>query len=200
MSETRFFQIKPLAQTFTKAPTLVKTCVVAILLAGCSHFPASQQQPRAADPQMVAQPDRVTLMLADAADRAASALQNLAAVEQARTPVEPAGTIPNAPTELRRAVSIQWTGPVEPILKQLANRASYSYSTVGDKPPVPIVVDVNAQGQPVIEVLRSVGLQSGGRAKVVVDSQQKAVELHYAPVNQSGTALRTSENTAQSDQ
>ncbi len=132
--------------------------------------------------QIVASPDKVSLMLAEAADKASNALETLAAVEQSRAPAIAVEPIHNAPPELRRAMTINWIGPAEPLLKQLADRASYSFITVGDKPPVPLVVNIDKENTPVIDIMRSAGLQLGLRADVKVDSIQKMVELHYAPV------------------
>lgn len=132
-------------------------------------------------PNLVASPDKVSMMLADAADRASVALETLAAVEQARTPEASVAPIENAPAELRRAITVNWVGPVEPIAEKLASRAGYVFQPVGTPPPVPLVVSVDAENIPVIDVLRSLGLQLGARADVKVDGQRRMVEIHYAP-------------------
>lgn len=129
----------------------------------------------------MAQPDKVSMMLAQAADRASNALETLAAVEQKRTPSANVSAIQGAPAELRRAVTINWIGPVDQITKMLADRASYSFVALGNEPATPVVVSVNVTNKPVIEILRSIGLQLGARADVHVDSAVKLVELRYAP-------------------
>lgn len=134
------------------------------------------------EPQVVASPDKVSLMLAEAADKAATSLENLAAIEQARSPAVAVQPIHNAPPELMRAMTIRWVGPADQLVKKLSERASYSFLTVGDRPPVPIVVTIDAQNETVIDILRDAGLQLGVRADVKVDSVSRIVELHYAPV------------------
>lgn len=134
-----------------------------------------------AHPQMVASPDSVSAMLAEAADRASLSLEKLAAIEHSRAPnaaIAPAG---NAPQELTRAVTVNWVGPVEPIAKTMAERAGYSFMPIGSPPPVPVVVSIDVENRPVIDVLRDIGLQLGVRGDVKVDSGQKIVELHYPP-------------------
>jgi defect-in-organelle-trafficking protein DotD len=131
--------------------------------------------------QVAAPPDSVSAMLADAADRASSALETLAAVEQARTPAASVAPVGNAPTELRRAITVNWVGPVEPITKTLADRAGYSFVTAGSPPPVPLVVSIDVENKPVIDVLRDIGLQLGTHADVRVDSTQRVVEITYPP-------------------
>jgi defect-in-organelle-trafficking protein DotD len=120
-------------------------------------------------------------MLASAADRSANALETLAAVENTRTPHAAAAPVANAPPELRRAITVNWIGPVEPITKKLAERSGYSFQTIGNAPPVPVVVSIDVENRPVIDLLRDIGLQLGNRGDVKVNSDQKIVEIHYPP-------------------
>lgn len=161
-------------QTFS----LLSLCAAAILLSACGRSSVSFS---GGNPQLVADPDNVSAMLADAADRAANSLEKLAAVEYAKSPGVAVASVADAPIELRRAITVNWVGPVEPILETLANRSSYSFMVVGAPPPIPIVVSIDAENQPVIEVLRDVGLQMGLRADVKVDAQRRVVEVHYSP-------------------
>lgn len=135
------------------------------------------------DQQLVAEPDPVALRLAAAVDKASSALQTLASVEQARNPGISVQAAPDAPRELRRTISIDWVGPIEPLTRTLADRAGYKVQVNGDKPPVPVVVSVTAREKSVVEVLRDLGLQAGLRADIVVDTERRIVELNYAPVS-----------------
>ena len=146
---------------------------------GCTP-PAYKAKER--DPQVVSSPDRVSLMLAEAADKASNALETLAAVEQSRSPAVGVQPIHNAPPELMRAMTITWIGPAEQLVKKLADRASYTFLAVGDRPPIPLTVNVDVQNEPVIDILRDVGLQLGVRADVKVDSTRRMIEVHYAPV------------------
>lgn len=158
-------------------------CVVAALaLAGCGTWNPMARTPDS-KPQLVAEPDKTSLMIADAADRATRALESLAAVEQVRTPsaAAAAAMIPNAPPELQRAVTFSWSGPVEPVTQDIASRAGYTFRTVGDQPPAPILITLDVYNQPMIEVLRSIGLQMGSRADLKLDANRRAVEIIYAP-------------------
>lgn len=120
-------------------------------------------------------------MLAQAADRASVALETLAAVEQSRAPDMEVGPVEDAPAALKRAISVNWIGPVEPITQRLADRASYNFQTVGTPPPVPLVVSLDVENKPVIDILRSIGLQLGARGDISVDAVNEVVEIHYAP-------------------
>jgi defect-in-organelle-trafficking protein DotD len=152
------------------------------VLAACGAIALSACQLPERNAQVVASPDKVSLMLAEAADKASNSLQTLAAIEQDRSPAVAVQPITNAPEELSRAVTLTWVGPPEQVLRKLADRASYNFVTLGNRPPVPLVVNIDVQNKPVIEVLRDIGLQLGVRGDVKVDSEQKMIELHYAPV------------------
>lgn len=157
----------------------------AFLLTGCEAVTPSFSD---GSPQLVASPDNVSAMLADAADRASTALETLAAVEYARSPSTVVAPIGDAPVELRRAITVNWIGPAETLAKTLADRASYSFQTIGSAPPAPVVVSVDVENKPIIDVLRDIGLQLGARGDVRVDSARHVVEIHYPPTTGGGGA------------
>ena len=159
-------------------PSLKILLASVVLLTGCE---TANEAFSGDSPQLVAAPDSVSAMLADAADRAATSLETLAAVEYARSPGVAVSTIDQAPPELRRSITINWVGPVEPITKTLADRAGYSFLAIGSTPPVPLVVSLDIQNRPIIDVLRDLGLQLGMRADIKVDAERRVVEIHYAP-------------------
>ncbi len=155
---------------------LFPVLAMAMLLSAC------QGQIVREDPQVVVEPQRTDLMLADAADRATKALETLATIENARAGGVGDAGIPNAPTELRRSITLAWNGPIEPVTRMLADRASYVFQTVGDPPVTPILVNVDVRGQQLVTVLRSIGLQMGTRGTLKVDPNRRVIEISYAPV------------------
>jgi defect-in-organelle-trafficking protein DotD len=142
---------------------------------GCTQYKVDQQ--------LVAEPDPVALRLSSAVDKATAALQTLASVEQARNPGVSLQMPPTAPVELRRIVSVDWTGPIEPIAKSMADRAGYQMHVNGQRPPTPIIISLVAREKSVVEVLRDIGLQAGQHADVVVDPEHRLVEVNYAPIS-----------------
>lgn len=151
-----------------------------ILLTGCSSD--GPMTFSGGSPQIVASPDKVSAMLADSADRASNALETLAAVERARTPAASTAPLDNVPAELRRAITVNWVGPIEPIAKTLADRAGYGFIVIGSTPSTPAVVSLDSENGRVIDALRDIGLQLGMRGDLKVDARRKMVEIHYAPV------------------
>ena len=147
------------------------------LTSGCS----STQTFSSSSPQIVASPDSVSIMLAESADRASTALETLAAVEQARTPATSMSPIDDVPQELRRTITVNWVGTIEPIAKTLADRAGYSFLVLGNEPSIPVVVSVDAVNSRVVDILRDIGLQLGKRGDVKVDARSRMVEIYYSP-------------------
>ena len=77
-------------------PVAVLSAIATLTLAGC-------QMPER-NAQVVASPDKVSLMLAEAADKASSSLEALAAIEQKKSPGVAVAPINNVPEELARAI------------------------------------------------------------------------------------------------
>lgn len=163
--------------------TLVLPLVV-LGLAGCSTVKGQQPVDDTRVEAVSANPadsTAITARLAEAAQRTATALENLASVEQARTPELHTPIVTDAPEELRLLLTVQWTGPWENLLKTMAERVNYEFRVIGKPTPTPIIVTVDAKQQPFVDVLRNIGLQAAGRADLVLDSRSKVVEVRYAP-------------------
>ena len=138
-------------------------------------------------------PDPVEVRLADAAERAEAALTALARVRAAEAPPPapgPPAEVPGyspVPAALRRAVTLDWIGPVEVLAGTLAARAGYRFAEAGAAPARPVMVAVAAKNAPLIEVLRDAGLQAGAAATLIVDAGQRTVRLDWTPAAESGS-------------
>ena len=146
---------------------------LAVALSACTSSDAYK------NPQVVADPDKVSVMLAQAADRASTALETLAAIEQTRTPGAVEHPVTNIPAELRRGITINWTGPAENALETIAGRASYKFIALGEAPANELIVSLDIENKSIFDVLRSIGLQMGTRADVHINSDTETVELKY---------------------
>src|SRR5882757_3311740 len=95
-------------------------------LAAC----ASQEPPTITP--VAAEPDIVTVKLAQAADKASQALTSIAGIEQARSPTSPPlEDYSNAPTNLMQPVTLRWSGPIEPVVRTMAEHAGYKFRVKG---------------------------------------------------------------------
>ena len=156
-----------------------------ILVAACDHPSSSSVTPIATEP------DIVTVKLAQAADKASEALDNIAGIEQQQSPAAPPiENYTNAPSNLMQPVSVRWSGPIEEISKTLAERAGLRFRVKGNIPAVPLTVTVDAYQQPIMHVLRDIGLQAGHRADLAVNASEGVIEIRYAPGDQSVSGLK----------
>ena len=143
-------------------------------LAGCVSWTSGP--PPVAAPA-AANSDPAEMRLVEAVERAERALAALA-----RTLPDPSSALPpvdGVPEELRRAVTLDWTGPVEALTADLARRAGYRFAEAGRPPARPPIVAVAAKGEPLIAVLRDLGLRAGEAATLTVDAANRTVLLDW---------------------
>lgn len=125
-----------------------------------------------------ARPDPAETRLVEAVERAERALASLA-----RAALEPEPGLPDAgslPAALRAPVTLDWAGPVEALAETLARRAGYRFAEAGRPPARPLIVTVEAEGKPLIAVLRDAGLRAGSAATLTVDAAARTVLLDWA--------------------
>ena len=123
------------------------------------------------------------VQIAQAAVASSQSLQTMAEVEQAAmTPKAPIANPDPKSYGMGQVVSIDWSGPIEPLLKQIAQMTGYQLDVVGKHPAIPVLVDVYARNQPVGSILRNAAYQADSRADVIVHPRQKLIELRYANV------------------
>ncbi|MGE3769682.1 MAG: DotD/TraH family lipoprotein [Bdellovibrionales bacterium] len=154
------------------------------LLAACGSmgdWGAQPDQPAAsAAAPAVAAPDTVTLRLAEAAEKAATALNTISGVEQMRSPAPDVDDYSAAPPELMEPVTITWVGPAEQFLQMMAARAGYQFRVLGARPTASVTITVDEYQQPLIKLVKSAALQMTGRADIVLDASHRALEMRYA--------------------
>lgn len=144
------------------------------LIAGCAQFEPAVRP-------VATEPDLIGERIAQSAEKAAAALDEIAGIEQHRTPVQQVPDYLDAPTNFTQPITVKWTGPVDQIVRTLANMAGATLSIKGKTPPVPVLVNVDVYQESLIQVLRDIGLQAGSRADLSVDSQHSNIEIRYAP-------------------
>jgi len=151
------------------------------LLASCA---AKNEDRLIGNPNGVAyiQNDNVSMQLAIAAKKASNAIVELAEIEKRRTPVDKAPDLNNVPRILMQPMTITWNGPLSAIVKTIANKAEYGYLEMGVKTSSPVLVQVDAVREPLVNILRDVGMQAGSRAGVVLDIDNRNIEVHYGNI------------------
>ena len=127
-----------------------------------------------------ARPDPAETRLAEAVERAERALASLARMAPAPDPEPGLPDAASVPAALRTPVTLDWTGPVEALAEELARRAGYRFAEAGRPPARPLIVAVEAEGEPLIAVLRDAGLRAGAAATLTVDAAARTVLLDWA--------------------
>jgi defect-in-organelle-trafficking protein DotD len=153
--------------------TLSRLAIIFLLasaLAGCARPPTLNNTP-----------DNASTSLAEASYAVSRSIASLSETAQAAHPL-PALQAPPSPASYGMAglTSIDWSGPVEPLVKQLAQAANYKVRILGTQPAIPVLVTIYDKNRMLADVLRDVGYQCGQRAVVVVYPESRVVELRYA--------------------
>jgi defect-in-organelle-trafficking protein DotD len=125
--------------------------------------------------------NKAQISLAEASYSVSRSIVDLAETAQAAhsfSSLEP----PPAPASYGMAglTSIDWSGPVEPLVKQIALAANYRLRVLGTQPGIPIIVTIYTKNTMLGDLLRDVGYQCGRRATVTVFPDSRVIELSYA--------------------
>ena len=80
---------------------------------------------------------------------------------------------------MAQIVSVTWHGPAAALLKQIAEGSHYKLKILGTAPSIPLVVNVNADNQPLADILRDVTYQVAKEASVKLYPKQRIIELRY---------------------
>lgn len=123
--------------------------------------------------------DAATVQLAEAASSISQSLTQLSAIQQANTPTPKIYLPITRACEMTNLVSIDWSGPVGPLLDRIAHMIHYRVRKLGVPPAIPVVVTINARNTPLADIVRDIAFQCGTRACINVYSDQCILELHY---------------------
>lgn len=126
-------------------------------------------------------PDNASSSLAEASYAVSRSISNLTEVAQAAHPMP---AMPDSPSPasygMAGLTSVDWSGPVEPLVRQIAKSVNYRIRVLGKAPAIPVMVSVYDKNMMVADILRDVGYQCGRRAAVVVYPDSRVIELRYA--------------------
>jgi len=121
--------------------------------------------------------------LAEAAVSIQNSLYELAKIQKA---VYPAVRLPDLPDAnkigMGHLASIDWTGPIEPLVRNVAKNTYYKIRVIGKAPAIPILVSLAERNVPIATILRNAAYQAGDRAVIVVYPNSRTIELRYAKV------------------
>lgn len=123
--------------------------------------------------------DAATIQLAEAASSISQSLTQLSAIQQANTPT-PRICLPiTRACEMMNLVSVDWAGPIGPLIDRIGCMTHYSVRKLGVPPAIPVLISINARNTPLADVVRDIAFQAGTRACVVIYSESRIIELRY---------------------
>jgi defect-in-organelle-trafficking protein DotD len=119
--------------------------------------------------------------LAEASYSVSRSVVDLAETAQAAHPLPDLAPPPSPATYgMGGLATIDWSGPIEPLLRQVGRAANYRLRVLGTPPAIPVLVTVYTKNTMLGDILRDIGYQCGRRATVVVYPGTGVIELRYA--------------------
>jgi defect-in-organelle-trafficking protein DotD len=149
---------------------LVTIAISFLVLCACASTQPQNNTPTSTD-----------VALAEASYSVSRSIVSLSEIAQSARPAPTMDPPPNpASYGMAGLTSVDWSGPVEPLIKQLTDASNYRLRVLGSKPAIPLLVSVYTKNMMVADLLRDIGYQCGRRATVVIFPDSRVVELRYA--------------------
>lgn len=148
------------------------------LLIGCSRQHTTHLT---MSPHHTARPSvHTSVKISEAAESISESLVALASIQKTATPPKHKTlTDPNI-YDMQGIASIDWSGPIEPLVRQIANASHYRMRVLGKAPAIPIILTIRADRQPLAQILRNIDYMAGKKANIAIDPAKKIIELRYA--------------------
>jgi defect-in-organelle-trafficking protein DotD len=148
---------------------IIFVCIL-LVLSACTSTPPARNSLESTDAS-----------LSEASYAVSRSISSLSETAQAARPLPPLDPPPNpASYGMAGLTSVDWSGPVEPLVRQIAKVTNYRVRVLGRSPAIPVLVSVYDKNMMVADILRDVGFQCGRRATVVVFPESRVIELRYA--------------------
>lgn len=141
------------------------------LLTACTKQPAPPTEPA----------NVADASLAESSFAVSRAISSLSETAQAARPTVHISTPPNPRSYgMGTLTSIDWSGPVEPLVREIARATDYRLHVLGQSPAIPVMVSVFDKNRMIGEILRDVAYQCGRRANIIIFPESRLIELRYA--------------------
>lgn len=146
-----------------------------LILTGCSQKTSLEKPP------VNAPSADAGIKLAEAANSVSSSLIELARIEKVTKKDKGKNKLVNVNSyNLEAKASVDWSGPVEELVKRLATASFYKLRVLGKAPAIPVLVSVSAHNKTLVNILRNIDYQIGNKADLRVYTARKTIELRYA--------------------
>lgn len=163
--------------------SMITLALTPTLLVGCASTEANTSVPVItinSDGNDTSTKDNTQTELANAAVSVSGSLEQLAEIEKADHPASKLPTPPNpASIGMGALASVDWTGPIQPLVQKIASASHYKIRVIGKSPAIPIVVAIDAKNITLADILRDADFQAQDKANIVIYPTSKVIELRY---------------------
>jgi len=164
-----------------------------VLLSNCSMFSDdSDEEPEIVYTNLLAsigskqlqEQIDVNAQLAESAASVSNSLNKLAQIEIASTPDSKFNKESNfnKVTGMNEISSIEWNGPIDPIVRKISKAGKHKYRVLGKSPSIPVIVDLNMKNVPLADILRNITYQASGKAQISYIAKEDVIELRYLEI------------------
>lgn len=116
---------------------------------------------------------------AEAAASISHSMEDLAAAARGKQGMLKRESGEKPPEALTRLLSIDWAGPVEPLVKQLGSATTYRVKVLGAMPTIPPMVSLHKRDTMAYDILEDLRAQVYPKADIVVFPVSGVIELRY---------------------
>jgi len=163
---------------FTKLISLIGIVFV-LLITGCATTPSPSTSPTISSSSNESS-DEAAVQLSEAAASISQSLTDLKAIAKASAPPVNNKRLPYpTSSDMMDTASVDWSGPIEPLLQRIARMSDYKLRVIGARPAIPVLVTITAKNTPVGYIVRDANFQAGTRASVFAYPGIKVIELRY---------------------
>ena len=158
--------------------TSISVILAGILLAGCGAAVDDTE----VSPEGLEQIDSQIMEAVETSARANQAIAETEVATAAPQRPGPGASLPatvTLPPAAIQPVTVDWQGPVEPFLRDIAARAGYTFSVDGTPPTNAMLVNIRAFEEPLYGVVRRVGNQVHGYADIAFNPGARSIQIRY---------------------
>jgi defect in organelle trafficking protein DotD len=118
--------------------------------------------------------------LAESAATVSASFEALARVERANQKRhKKLASTPAITVQMSGLATVDYTGPVDTILKQIAKASKVRYRKLGHPKGTPILVSVNSRNTKIVDIIRDISYQVQKQATIKLYPHNKVLELRY---------------------
>ncbi len=118
--------------------------------------------------------------VAEAATAVGHSLEEMSAIDLSTHPKANIGPIYNAAQiGMAQMTSVDWYGPVEPLVQKIAASSHYKVRILGIRPAIPVIVSMTEHNVPLATILRNTAYQIEKKASIAIYPSTKVIELQY---------------------